>query len=84
MPEEGDNFRKQFLYKVAAIRPDDKKIDIMLGEKPVDIKKLSTYIKSHGLPSLKRLAVWKIMLGEYFIIDHLTLIFFRACYILYG
>ncbi|XP_075732066.1 TBC1 domain family member 7-like [Rhipicephalus microplus] len=58
------NFRAHYYDKVGfrGIN-ENKSLEILLSEKPIDLKKLSNFCRKFCLPSVHRLTVWKVLLG---------------------
>ncbi|XP_050023250.1 TBC1 domain family member 7 [Dermacentor andersoni] len=58
------NFRAHYYDKVGfrGIN-ENRSLEILLSEKPIDLKKLSNFCRKFCLPSVHRLTVWKVLLG---------------------
>lgn len=63
--EEERNFRSVYYDKIGCKIPDEKAIDKILEEKPINISKLVQYVNKFGVTQCKRLVVWKTLLGNY-------------------
>ncbi|XP_077549798.1 TBC1 domain family member 7 [Haemaphysalis longicornis] len=58
------NFRAHYYDKVGFRGINgNKSLEILLSEKPIDLKKLSNFCRKFCLPSVQRLTVWKVLLG---------------------
>ncbi|KAK8757944.1 hypothetical protein V5799_004424, partial [Amblyomma americanum] len=58
------NFRAHYYDKVGfrGIN-ENRSLEILLSEKPIDLKKLSNFCRKFCLPTVHRLTVWKVLLG---------------------
>ncbi|CAN7937383.1 unnamed protein product [Ixodes hexagonus] len=56
-----ENFRAQYYDKVGF--RGNKSLEILLSEKPIDLKKLSNLCRKFCLPAVHRFTVWKVLLG---------------------
>lgn len=56
-----ENFRAQYYDKVGF--RGNKSLEILLSEKPIDLKKLSNFCRKFCLPAIHRFTVWKVLLG---------------------
>lgn len=63
--EEEKNFRSTYYNKIGCKRADEKAVDKLLEEKPIDINKLIQYVNKFGLTPCRRIVVWKTLLGEF-------------------
>jgi len=58
------NFRSHYYEKVGFRGVEEKKsLDLLLGEKPVDLARVQNFCLRFPLPSIYRIQVWKLCLG---------------------
>lgn len=71
--DEERNFRSVYYDKIGCKIADEKAIDKILEEKPININKLVQYVNKFGVTQCRRLVVWKTLLGNYWHTDQTSL-----------